>query len=61
MRYVEKYNTAGQATDDNIIQCMRITYWIPKTTNKHSEYVTHSFSTATIIARTHRSVALYVH
>jgi len=23
VRYVEKYSTAGQATDDNIIRCMR--------------------------------------
>jgi hypothetical protein len=30
---------AGQATDDNIIRCMRIACWIPNATNTHSEYV----------------------
>ena len=28
-----------QATDDNIIWHMRITYWTPKATDTHSEYV----------------------
>jgi hypothetical protein len=28
-----------QATDENVIRCMRIAYWIPKATNTHSEYV----------------------
>ena len=37
---MEKYGRAGQATDDNIIQHMRITCWITKTKNTHSEYVT---------------------
>jgi len=34
---VEKYFTAGQATDDNMAhaRCM----WITKSTNTHSEYV----------------------
>jgi len=36
---VEKYRKAGKATDDNIIWCMRIACWIPKATNKCSEYV----------------------
>jgi hypothetical protein len=36
---VEKYGTATQATGDNVIRRMRITYWIPKATNTHSEYV----------------------
>ena len=36
---VEKHGTAGQATDDNVIRCMRIAYWILKATNTHSEYV----------------------
>jgi hypothetical protein len=30
---------AGQAKDDNIIRRMRITWWIPKATDTHSEYV----------------------
>jgi hypothetical protein len=36
---VEKYGTATQATDDNIIQRMRFARSITKTTNTHSEYV----------------------
>ena len=36
---MEKYCTAGQATDDNIIWRMRIACWIAKTTDPHSEYV----------------------
>ena len=35
---VEKYCTAGQATDVTIWR-MRITCWIPKATDTHSEYV----------------------
>ena len=31
--------TARQATDDNVIWRMRITCWIPKATNTHSEHV----------------------
>jgi hypothetical protein len=38
MRYVEKYYTAWQATDGNIIQRMRIAWRIPKTTNTHLKY-----------------------
>jgi len=36
---VEKYCTAGQATDDNIIRRMRIACWIPKATDTHSLFV----------------------
>jgi hypothetical protein len=61
MRYVEKYSTAGQATDDNIIRRMRVACWMPNTTNRHSEYVTHSFSTTKIIARMRLNVVIYVH
>jgi hypothetical protein len=39
MRYVEKYDTARQATDDNIIRRMRFACWISKATDTHSEYV----------------------
>ena len=35
---VERYGTARQATDDNIIPRMRFTYWIAKATDTHSEY-----------------------
>ena len=36
---MEKYCTAGQTTDDNIVRCVRIACWIPKATKKHSEFV----------------------
>jgi hypothetical protein len=36
---VEKYGTARQATDDNIIQRMRFACRITKATDTHSEYV----------------------
>jgi hypothetical protein len=36
---VEKYGTATQATDDNIIRRMRFACWITKATDTHSEYV----------------------
>jgi hypothetical protein len=36
---VEKYGTAGQATDDYIIRRMRFVCCINKATNIHSEYV----------------------
>jgi hypothetical protein len=35
---VEKYGTAGQATDDNIIRRMRFAWWITKATDPHSEH-----------------------
>jgi hypothetical protein len=38
MKNVEKYGTAGQTTDDNIIWRMRTACWITKTTDTHSEY-----------------------
>jgi len=36
---VEKWGTARQNTDGNIMGCMRFTYWIPKATDTHSEHV----------------------
>jgi hypothetical protein len=36
---VQKYNTAGQVNDDNIIRRMRIACWVTKATKTHSEYV----------------------
>jgi hypothetical protein len=36
---MEKYCTAEQATDDNIIRRMRIACWITKATDTHSQYV----------------------
>jgi len=41
---------------------MRITCWIPKATNKHSQYVTLiSFPLQTMLAQTGLNVTLYVH
>ena len=37
-RQVEKYGTAGRATDDTIRR-MRFAYWINKATDTHSDYV----------------------
>jgi hypothetical protein len=36
---VEKYGTARQATNDNIMWRMRFACWITKATDTHSEYV----------------------
>jgi hypothetical protein len=36
MSNAEKYGTAGQATDDNIIRRMRFACWITKATDTHS-------------------------
>ena len=35
---VEKYDTAGQTTDNNIIRRMRTACWITKATDTRSEY-----------------------
>jgi hypothetical protein len=35
----EKYGTARQTTDDNIIRRMRFACWITEATDTHSEYV----------------------
>jgi len=37
---VGKYDTGGQATDDNIVRRMRFTCRMTKATNTHSEYIT---------------------
>jgi len=39
MRSVEKYGTARQATDDNIVRRMRVACWITKATDTHSGQV----------------------
>jgi hypothetical protein len=36
---VEKYSTAGQTTDDNVIRRMRFACWITKPTDTHAEHV----------------------
>ena len=55
---VEKYCRVGQATDDNMAHahCM-----LDNQGYTHTIYNTHCFSTATMIARTHLSVMIYVH
>jgi len=35
---VDKYCRAGQATDDNIIRCKHIAYWITKATDTEPEF-----------------------
>jgi len=35
----KKYDTAREATDDNVIRRIRIAYWITNATNIHPEYV----------------------
>ena len=53
---VEKYDGAGQTTDDNIIRRMRFTCWINKATHTtHSERVilccTYRISTSTVVTQ----------
>ena len=36
---MEKYATAGQATDDSIVRCIRVACWLNRATDLHSEYV----------------------
>ena len=36
---MEKYGSARQATDDNIMQYMCCACWIPKAADRHSEYI----------------------
>jgi hypothetical protein len=50
----KKYGTAGQATDDNIIQRMRFACWITKAADTHSELVTITYriSAAKVFRRT---------
>jgi hypothetical protein len=57
---VEKYGTARQATDVNIIRSMRIACWITKATNTLRICNTYCFM-ATVVTRTRLSVVLYVH
>ena len=56
---MEKYRTAGLATDDNFAHahCMPDTYVYTNTFGVRNIY---SFSSATLLGRTHLSVPLYV-
>jgi hypothetical protein len=49
---VQKYTTAGQPTDDNIIGHMRVTRRITKVTDTHSEYVNTCCCSTTMATRT---------
>ena len=56
---VEKYGSAGQATDDSVMRRMRIACWMTTAANIHSEYVILiDFSTSTMVARTPLIVTL---
>jgi len=62
MRNFEKYGTAGQATDDSIIQRIRFACWITKATDTRSRVRnTYCFSTATLVTRTRLNVTIIVH
>jgi hypothetical protein len=58
---VEKYGTAGQATDDNIIRRMRFACWIAEATDTLRLWYAYCFSTGTMVTRTCLSVTFYVH
>ena len=56
---VEKYCGAGQATDDDIIRCMRIACWIPRLqTHTHREYIITSHCSYGCTNAPHRDVIL---
>jgi hypothetical protein len=56
---VEKYGTARQATDRNIIRCMLFACRVTKAADTHSECVIFiTLFTATVVTRTHLSVTL---
>jgi len=62
MRYcVKLYGTAGQATDNNIIRHMHLTFWITTAANTHWEYTELLAFPSTNVARTQTNVKLYVH
>jgi len=59
---VGKCGNAGQATNDNIMRCIRCACWIIKTTDTHTEYVIFiAFPLATMVTRTRLNVMLYLH
>jgi hypothetical protein len=59
---VVNYGRARQATDDNIIQRMRLACWIPKATNTHSEFgILISFSLQQWLRELASLLRLYVH
>jgi len=44
---MEKYNKAGQATDDNIIPRMRFSCWVTKASDTHSGYLISNYCSST--------------
>jgi hypothetical protein len=59
---VEKYGTARQTRDDNIIRRMRFACWITKATDTHSEYVMFiAFPRQQWLRERATNVTLYVH
>jgi hypothetical protein len=58
---VEKYGTARQATDHNIIRRMRIACCITTATDTLRICNTYCFSTATMVTRTRLNVTSYAH
>jgi len=56
---VEKYCTAGQATDDSIIRRMRFACWMTKAKNTHSEYVILIVVTRQKLLREHAKLLRY--
>ena len=60
---MQKYGTARQANDENIIQRMRIADWIPKATHTHTLRTRNAFcfSTATKVMRERASVLRYTY
>jgi hypothetical protein len=59
---VEKYGTARQATDHNILQRMRIARRITKATNTHSDYeVLTAFPRQKWLRESASMLRLYVH
>jgi hypothetical protein len=57
---VEKYDRAGQATDGNRKQRLRLTCWVSKVTESHPEYVILLLSTATVVTRMRLYFTLFV-
>jgi hypothetical protein len=58
----EKYGTARQVIDGNIVQCMCFAWQIIKATYTYSEYVnTYCFSTPTMVTQRHLNATLYAH
>ena len=57
---MEKYDIARRATDGTVIRLACFACWIKQTrVQTHTKYVTHCFSTATMVTRTHLRVTFY--